>query len=454
MTIYVFTGPTLSADEGSRELEAVYLPPAAQGDVYRIGLRRPYAIGIIDGYFDRVPAVWHKEILWAMAEGIHVYGAASMGALRAAELAMFGMVGIGEVFEAFRDGVLEDDDEVAVAHAPAAQGFQPASEAMVNIRCTLRAAEDSGVIRADTRQRLGSVAKALFFPDRSYARLFADAAEQGLAPRELDALREWLPRGRVDQKRTDALEMLRVVRRQRLESQEPKRVSFVLEHTKFWDRVIQSAGMAAGDAGEPSGAVSSGAVLDELRLDARALALTRREALLHHLIVTEAQRRGHIVTAEAEQEAVRVFRAEHGLSADEEFDTWLATSHLTAARLAALMREATLVRMALPRLREESAARLLDQLRLSDRYRPLLARARDKQRTLDKAERAGDRRAEPSDDFLMAWFLENLGPVDETTVEGQASVLEFAHQHLREFLALVAREYAYRDLKGRGRPVP
>src|SRR5437763_12688169 len=125
MTIYVFTGPTLSADEGRAELDAVYLPPVSQGDLYRVARRSPQAIGIVDGYFERVPAVWHKEILWALTRGIHVYGSASMGALRAAELDVFGMVGVGEIFEAYRDGVLEDDDEVAVAHAYAEAGFRP-----------------------------------------------------------------------------------------------------------------------------------------------------------------------------------------------------------------------------------------------------------------------------------------------------------------------------------------
>jgi len=51
------------------------------------------------GYFEIVPTVWHKEILWAMDRGIHVYGGASIGALRAAELADFGMTGIGQIYE-------------------------------------------------------------------------------------------------------------------------------------------------------------------------------------------------------------------------------------------------------------------------------------------------------------------------------------------------------------------
>ena len=66
-----------------------------------------------------------------------MFGAASMGALRAAELAAFGMEGVGAIFEAFREGVLEDDDEVAVIHGPAEFGYPVLSEAMVNIRRTL-----------------------------------------------------------------------------------------------------------------------------------------------------------------------------------------------------------------------------------------------------------------------------------------------------------------------------
>ncbi len=125
MSAVIFTGPTLSAADAKRVLDADYLPPAAEGDVYRVARQGPQVIGIIDGYFERVPAVWHKEILWAMSQGIHVFGAASMGALRAAELEAFGMEGVGAIFEAFRDGALEDDDEVAVAHAGAEFDFRP-----------------------------------------------------------------------------------------------------------------------------------------------------------------------------------------------------------------------------------------------------------------------------------------------------------------------------------------
>ncbi len=97
----VFLGPSLPLDVARTELDAVYRGPVAQGDVYRAvtAVEPLESIGIIDGQFDHVPAVWHKEILWAMDWGVHVYGSASMGALRAAELHAFGMEGVGEIFE-------------------------------------------------------------------------------------------------------------------------------------------------------------------------------------------------------------------------------------------------------------------------------------------------------------------------------------------------------------------
>ena len=137
MSVFVFVGPTVLTIDVTSVLDATCLPPVAQGDLVRLLPRKPRAIGIIDGYFERVPAVWHKEILWTMEQGTHVFGSASMGALRAAELCPFGMAGVGRIFEDYRDGVLEDDDEVALIHGPAESGYIGMPEPMVNIRRTL-----------------------------------------------------------------------------------------------------------------------------------------------------------------------------------------------------------------------------------------------------------------------------------------------------------------------------
>ncbi len=240
MSIVIFTGPTLSAADARGELDAEYRPPAAQGDVYRAAQMAPQIIGIIDGYFERVPAVWHKEILWAMSQGIHVFGSASMGALRAAELVDFGMEGVGAVFEMYRDGILEDDDEVAVVHTTDEFGFRAGSEAMVDIRRTLARATDDGVLSASTAAAIQSLAKSMFYPDRNYQLIVKRAAEQNLPRAELSAMVDWLPTGRASQKRADALLMLRVIRERVSNGLQPKQVNYAFENSWMWEQAKRS----------------------------------------------------------------------------------------------------------------------------------------------------------------------------------------------------------------------
>jgi hypothetical protein len=127
-------GPSLPIHEAEEILSAVYLPPARQTDLLTAAINlRPDVIGLIDGVFLHSLSVWHKEILYALNHGILVYGASSMGALRAAETAEFGMIGVGEIYRQYASGELQDDDEVALAHASADQGHRKVSEPMVNI---------------------------------------------------------------------------------------------------------------------------------------------------------------------------------------------------------------------------------------------------------------------------------------------------------------------------------
>jgi hypothetical protein len=191
--------------------DPVCKPPAAMGDVYRCLDHNPDCIAIIDGYFEGVPSVWHKEILYAMAKGVHVMGSSSMGALRAAELTDFGMKGVGKIFLQFHSGDLEDDDEVAVLHGPEELGFTAVSEAMVNIRETLIAAVASGILSTGDSAKLSMIAKSCFYQDRKWDHILS-LAESGLKQETLDQFKSWLPDGAVDQKRLDALSLLQEIR--------------------------------------------------------------------------------------------------------------------------------------------------------------------------------------------------------------------------------------------------
>jgi hypothetical protein len=239
--VYVFLGPTLPAAQARAELDAEILPPVWAGDVCRLAALHPRVVGIVDGCANGGQAVWHKEILWLMERGVHVFGAAAVGALRAAELASFGMRGTGWVYQAFSDGTLDRDDEVALTWEPGPDGYLRRSEAMVSIRRTLAAARDAGVIRTATHDALVATGAAMFYPRRAWPELLACAQSAGACPAELDALRRWLPTGRIDQQATDAVAMLHEIRAFLAAGPAPQQVPWTLAPTTRWDALCHYA---------------------------------------------------------------------------------------------------------------------------------------------------------------------------------------------------------------------
>jgi hypothetical protein len=125
----IFVGPSLYGVEVPALSGEVWKSPAAQGDILDVVLAiSPRVVVLIDGVFHQSQSVWHKEIAYALMRGVVVIGAASMGALRAAEMAKYGMIGVGKIFEMYRDGE-EDDSLVAMTFEP--ETYQPYTESRV-----------------------------------------------------------------------------------------------------------------------------------------------------------------------------------------------------------------------------------------------------------------------------------------------------------------------------------
>lgn len=221
---------------------ATYLPPVRRGDVVAaVQDHAPDAVAIIDGYFEQVPSVWHKELLWALDCGVALYGAASMGALRAAELAQFGMVGVGKVYDAYATGryapfddPFDGDDEVAVVHGPAEIGY-PSSEALVDMRALLAGAREAGVIDAATMQALAGAAKTIFYKRRNWPAVFERA---GLADAVAETLHAWIAAHKFSQKRLDAAALLGHLAQTKTRPDIP---AFRFERTVLWENAISKA---------------------------------------------------------------------------------------------------------------------------------------------------------------------------------------------------------------------
>ena len=85
-----------------------------------------------------------------------------MGALRAADLSMVGMIGYGEVFRWYDEGLLSDDSEVAVAfHLDSDSNPVQDTVALVDIRATIKEAPE------DVRRELFLAAKRIHWSVRT-----------------------------------------------------------------------------------------------------------------------------------------------------------------------------------------------------------------------------------------------------------------------------------------------
>jgi hypothetical protein len=167
-----------------------------------------------------------------------VFGAASMGALRASELWSFGMVGAGVIYRAYRRGVLIDDAEVAVLHGPEEIGYPSVSEALVNVRANLSRAQARGVLSQAARRLVLQSAQAIYYKDRTWERILAEAVRSGVTADEATALKSWLKSNSFDLKRRDAGVLIRLVKSLESALDEPMQVSYEFEDTTFWRELV------------------------------------------------------------------------------------------------------------------------------------------------------------------------------------------------------------------------
>ncbi len=201
MKVIAFAGPSLAPQDRAAFPGVEWRPPVEAGDLLRLNPRPATSICLIDGYFDHRPAVRHKEILLLLAEGVAIYGGSSMGALRAAEMAEFGMIGVGAVYRAYRSGRITGDDEVALIHGPSEWGWRPLSLPMVDVRATVHRAVRTRALAASAARELVTAAADIHYVDRSWDEIVARLRLGRMAARRLGC---FLAAAEVPQKRFDA----------------------------------------------------------------------------------------------------------------------------------------------------------------------------------------------------------------------------------------------------------
>ena len=208
----IFLGPSLNHEKAHRILpEAELRPPAKKGDLLRLAASPDVSmVGLIDGVFlQDYPPTPIEVYQLASRKGVLLAGAASLGALRAVELEKYGMLGIGRVFQLYKSGKIDADDEVAVTFAGEEGNFHLQSEAMIDIRYNLYLAYKKGVIGKDTKKTLAKVAKEIYFPHRNYPDIIEATRRKHIGtPGDINAFQEYIEKNRTSLKEMDAMRLL------------------------------------------------------------------------------------------------------------------------------------------------------------------------------------------------------------------------------------------------------
>lgn len=213
----IFLGPSLSHEKARKIFDADYRPPARKGDFLRLAAADfdvvEMAIGFVDGVFlqDYPPTpieVYHL----ARKNGVLLVGAASLGALRAVELEKFGMVGIGKIFQLYKTGKVNADDEVAVTFASEGD-YQLQSEAMIDIRYNLYLAHKKGVINEKAKSVLVRLAKEIYFPHRKYTYILEEARNRyPMLESEINSFDSYIRSNRKSLKEMDAIRLVKYLK--------------------------------------------------------------------------------------------------------------------------------------------------------------------------------------------------------------------------------------------------
>lgn len=365
MQPHIFLGPSLPLEQARQHLDAIYLPPAGQGDVASlVASGKAEVIGIIDGFFEGVRTVWHKEILLALSKGIRVVGAASMGALRAAELHPFGMLGVGQIFEWYRQGQIDADDEVTVIHAPADMDYRPLSVALVNMRATFAQAVLESIISEATSQRLSEAGRSIFYADRCYKSLFQRAASLDIESSELAALQSFVKTHAVDQKKLDAICALKLIGSVAAQ-REPSLPNFELQRTtSFKDMIDRDHVLSTACESR----VTSEHVVNHARLSHPNFGQLRRELVDEEIILRQGRTLGVRIEHTELQAGVDQFRRVRGLLARADVLAWLDRNRLSSEGLAELVERQLLIRKTRALCSRLEYRCLLDRLRLDGIY--------------------------------------------------------------------------------------
>ncbi len=312
--------------------DAVYRPSVKKGDVIS-AMKEGYSrIAIVDGNFGWTPSVWHKEILIALDYGLEVWGAASMGALRAAELDVYGMQGVGVVYDKYKTGVIDGDDEVAIAYF---SHHHEQTVPLINLRLTL----DELDLPLESKNTIFEQVKSIYYAQRTWKKI-ADSL-----PKTMYHL---LYENYLDIKKQDALFLLNTLK---VNAEVPNNLgpksmdrAFTLFEKNLLESVFHSAiieGALAEErriCGEVNNLASDVGQLLRAKNLIKLLSIprSRKNLRYYHNIIYQIDQQKYTFSSSELMEQVSLFREENNLLTGRDFQLWLIKKYLFHGNLQVL----------------------------------------------------------------------------------------------------------------------
>jgi hypothetical protein len=211
MRIKVYTMLTLDRSAVRALLPgATVALPIQRGDLVADIRSGVHVVAMIDGAFEQSMAVSPSEVLAAIRAGVRVYGASSMGALRAAELDQYGMVGYGRIYEQIKRSEVFRDDFLGQLFAVEGKRIRALSVTFTDFEFALLGLLGKGKITRKDTQLLLNHYRRLFYTDRHFPGIRKRLEDAGLS--RLVRFARLATDPRLSQKGADAIGLLKKIR--------------------------------------------------------------------------------------------------------------------------------------------------------------------------------------------------------------------------------------------------
>jgi len=149
--------------------------------------------------------VWHNEIIYIIEKGIKAFGSSAAGAIRAVELEKFGMIGIGKVYDFFKNKLISSDEEV-ICLFDAKNDFYRITEPLINIRFTLEQLN----IDKKTSEKILKIVKSIYWKNRTREKIASELKSENINDKIIKKLFDEY----IDAQMSDAKYMLDFIERE------------------------------------------------------------------------------------------------------------------------------------------------------------------------------------------------------------------------------------------------